>query len=169
MCVNSHNKNRMTHPLRVAKNCTTHPLPRVQKLMTHPLSAPAHPPQYFLTSPLTFLDIIVSIEGNNSCTNVNYKPTGSQSYLFCSSSHPAHVKNLILYSQFLRLRRLCSEDSEEMCDFFDKRGYPASVVQAGHHRARQIETNSELQRSQKENPRNHAVKSVIPKHFKLFK
>ena len=46
MCVNSHNKNRMTHPLRVAKNCTTHPLPRVQKLMTHPLSAPAHPPLY---------------------------------------------------------------------------------------------------------------------------
>ena len=55
MCVNSHNKNRMTHPLRVAKNCTTHPLPRVQKLMTHPLSALAHPPPpplYFLTSPL---------------------------------------------------------------------------------------------------------------------
>ena len=42
MCVRSQNKNRMTHPLRVAKNCT-HPLPRVQKLMTHPLSAPAHP------------------------------------------------------------------------------------------------------------------------------
>ena len=51
-CVNSHNKIRMTHPLRVAKNCTTHPLPRVQKLMAHPLSAPAHPPPpYFLTSP----------------------------------------------------------------------------------------------------------------------
>ena len=44
MFVNSHNKNRMTRPLHVAKNCTTHPLPRVQKLMTHPLSAPAHPP-----------------------------------------------------------------------------------------------------------------------------
>ena len=47
----------------------------------------------------------------------------------------------IPYSQLLRLRRLCSEDSnfslksEEMCHFFDKRGYPASVVQAGHHRA----------------------------------
>ena len=47
MCVDSHNKNRMTHPLRVAKNCTTQPLPRVQKLMTHPLSAPAHPPILF--------------------------------------------------------------------------------------------------------------------------
>ena len=53
MFVNSHNKNRMTHPLQVAKNCTTHPLPRVQKLMTYPLSTPAHPhPLYFLTSPL---------------------------------------------------------------------------------------------------------------------
>ena len=29
--------------------------------------------------------------------------------------------------------------SEEMCDFFDKRGYPASVVKAGHHRAQQID------------------------------
>ena len=43
-CVNFHNKNRMTHPLRVAKNCTTHALPRVQKLMTPPLFAPAPPP-----------------------------------------------------------------------------------------------------------------------------
>ena len=42
----------MTHPLRVAENCTTHPLHKAQNLMTHPLSAPAHPPLYFLTSPL---------------------------------------------------------------------------------------------------------------------
>ena len=57
-CVNSHNKNRMTHPLRVAKNWTTHPLPRVQKLMTPlplcsgPPPPPPPPPPYFLTSPL---------------------------------------------------------------------------------------------------------------------
>ena len=85
----------------------------------------------------------------------------------------------------LRLRRLCSEDSdfssksEEMCHFFDKRGYPASVVQAGHHRAQQIDRQSALQTSQKENnniipltltlhPRNHAVKSIILKNFKLL-
>ena len=35
--------------------------------------------------------------------------------------------------------------------FFDKRGYPASVVQAGHHRAQQIDRQSALQTSQKEN------------------
>ena len=54
VCVNSHNKNRMTHPPRVAKNYTTHPLPRVQKLMTTPsLLRPT--PLYFLTSPLLII------------------------------------------------------------------------------------------------------------------
>ena len=59
--------------------------------------------------------------------------------------------NSIPYSRFLRFRRLCSDDSdfslksEEMCDFFDKRGYPASVVQAGYHRAQQIDRQSVLQ------------------------
>ena len=106
---------------------------------------------------LAFLDIKLSIEGNGLCTSVHYKPTDSHSYLLYSSSHASHVKNSIPYSQLLRLRRLCSEDSdfslksEEMCHFFDKRGYPASVVQAGHHRAQQIDRQSALQTSQKEN------------------
>jgi len=100
---------------------------------------------------LTFLDIKFYIEGNDLCTSVHYKPTYSHSYLLDSSSHPSHVKNSIPYSQFLRLRRLYSDDSdfssssEEMCNFFDKNGYPASVVQAGNHRAQQIDRQSALQ------------------------
>ena len=118
---------------------------------------------------------------------MHYKPTDSHSYLLYSSSHPSHVKNSIRYSlsQFLRLRRLCSEDSdfslksEEMCEFFDKRGYPAPVVETGHHRAQQIDWQSARQTSQKENnnripftltfhSHNHAVKSIILKDFKLL-
>ena len=79
----------------------------------------------------------VSIEGNGLCTSVHYKHTYSHNYLLYLSSHLSHVKNSIAFSQFLK-RHLCNEDSdfpalksEEMCDFFDKRGYPASVVQAG--------------------------------------
>ena len=34
-----------------------------------------------------------------------------------------------------------------MCNFFNKRGYPASVVEAGHHRAQQIDRQSALQTS----------------------
>ena len=66
-----------------------------------------------------------------------------------------------------------------MCEFFGKRGYPAPVVEAGHHRAQQIDRQSALQTSQKENnnripfaltfhPHNHAVKSIILKNFKLL-
>ena len=29
-----------------------------------------------------------------------------------------------------------------MCQFFEKRGYPASVIQAAHHRAQQIDRQS---------------------------
>ena len=64
---------------------------------------------------------------------MHYKPTDSHSYLLHSSSHPSHVKNSNPFSQFLRLRRLCSDDSdfsnksEEMCHFFKNRGYPDSV------------------------------------------
>ena len=81
---------------------------------------------------------------------MHYKPIDSHSYLLYSSLHPSHVKNSILYSQFLRLPRLCIENSdfslksEEMCDFFDKRGYPASVVHTGHHRGQQIDRQSAM-------------------------
>ena len=66
-----------------------------------------------------------------------------------------------------------------MCDFFDKHGYPASVVQTGHHRAQQIDRQSALQTSQMKNnnripftltfhPHNHAIKSILLKNFKLL-
>ena len=66
-----------------------------------------------------------------------------------------------------------------MCQFFDKRGYPVSVVQAGHHRAQQIDRQSAPQTAEKEksdripftltfHPHNHAVKSIILKNFKLL-
>ena len=67
------------------------------------------------------------------------------------------VKNSIPFSQFLRLRHLCSDDSdfseksEAMCQFFDKRGYSVSLVQADHYRAQQIVRQSALQTTVKEN------------------
>jgi len=84
-----------------------------------------------------------------------------------------------------RLRRLWSDDSdifhksESMCHFFEKRGYPASIVQVGHHRAQLIDRQSSLQTSQKQHsdripftltfhPHKHSVKSIILKNFKLL-
>ena len=59
---------------------------------------------------VSFLDILVSINGNGLSTSVFYKPTDSHSYLLFSSCRPKHTKTSIPYSQFLHLRRLCSED-----------------------------------------------------------
>ena len=56
MCVNSHNKNRMTHPLRVAKNCKNPPFAKGSKTDDPATLCSGPPPLYFLTSPL--------IEGN---------------------------------------------------------------------------------------------------------
>ena len=64
-------------------------------------------------------------------------------------------------------------------DLFNKRSYPASVIQAGHHRVQQIDRQSALQTSQRDNndgipftltfhPHNHAVKSIILKNVKLL-
>ena len=66
-----------------------------------------------------------------------------------------------------------------MCQSFDKRGYSVSVVQAGHHRAQQIERQSALQTAEKEHtdgipftltfhPHNLPVTSIILKNFKLL-
>ena len=121
------------------------------------------------------------------CTIVHYKPTDSHSFFLFSLSHRSHVKNSIPYSQFLiiRRRRLCSDDSdffsksEEMCQFFKKRGYPVSVVKAGHHHAQQFDRQTALETSQKDktdripftltfHPHNHAVKSNILNNFELL-
>ena len=135
---------------------------------------------------LAFLDIKLSINDNGLSTSVHYKPTDSHNYLQHSSSHPQNVKNAIPFSQFLRLRRLCSDDTdfsnkcEEMCQFFKKRGYPDSAVTTGKHRAQEIDRETALQTSQNEetdrmpftltyHPQNLAIKNVILKNFKILR
>ena len=66
-----------------------------------------------------------------------------------------------------------------MCQFFEKRGYPASVIQTAHHRAQQTDRQSALQTSQKEkndriqftlsfHPHNNQVKVIILNNFKTL-
>ena len=79
---------------------------------------------------LPFLDIKLSINGSGIQTSVYYKETDTHNYLHHTSFHPQHCKQAIPYSQFLRLRRICSNDddfknkAEKMRSFFSKRSYP---------------------------------------------
>ena len=100
--------------------------------------------------------------------------------LLHSSSHPQHVKNATSSSQFLRLRRICSDDSdfinkcEEMCQFFKKTSNPDSAVTTGKHRAQVIDrsrdrtTTSQNERipfTLPHHPQNFAIKNVFVKYI----
>ena len=117
-----------------------------------------------------------------------YKPADSLSYLLYSSSHPNHTKRSIPFSQFLRLRRLCSEDKDfhtkslEMRDFFVQRGYPTSLLHTAFSKASQIlrsETltnpvtnvtgNNQIPLVLTFHPFNFKVRDIIRKNFHILK
>ena len=79
----------------------------------------------------------------STCTflKIEFKPLSStrkrdtHNYLHFSSFHPDVCKRAIPYSQFLGIRRLCSDDddflikSKEMMTFFTQRGYPLTSLE----------------------------------------
>ena len=115
-----------------------------------------------------FLDINISVQDNNLATSVHYKPTDSHSYLLYSSFHPSHVKDSIPYSKFLRLRRLCSEDSDfnskcdEMSNFFTERGYPDGILSKALNRVQNVNRVSALEPSASENGRANSFHTHFP-------
>ena len=72
------------------------------------------------------------------------KPTDSNSYLLHSTIPPSTCQELHPLLAFLRLRHLCSDDTdfsakaEEMWQFFKTRGYPDPVIHNSKHRAQSI-------------------------------
>ena len=138
---------------------------------------------------LPFLDINVSINADSRhlSTSVFYKPTDSHTYLCYSSSHPVSTKNSIPYSQFLRLRRLCSSDadfiiqSQKMSRYFTDQGYPSDVVSRSLERARAVSRSDSLNHRRKDrsnndrpvlsltyHPHNIPVKNILLKNFHII-
>ena len=84
---------------------------------------------------IKFLDITITHESDMSLsTNLYCKPTDSHNYLLYSSEHPRHLLNGIPYSQFVRLKRLCSKEGDfrlnalMLTEHFIRRGYPKHLV-----------------------------------------
>jgi hypothetical protein len=88
-------------------------------------------PKYKYSSrKIDFLDVtIIKDEEGYLTTDVFQKETDTHSYLHQSSSHPNNCKKGIPYSQFLRLRRLCTDNSilkrrlSEYIEYFANVGY----------------------------------------------
>eukprot|EP00061_Rhincodon_typus_P004148 g21850.t1 len=83
---------------------------------------------------LPFLDISVSNSGDKLATNNHYKPTNSHICLNDTSLHPTSCEDSIPLYQFLRLRRICSDEANfdkgasEMSTFFLNRGFSSTIV-----------------------------------------
>jgi len=61
---------------------------------------------------VNFLDVTVSIKEGTLATTVFSKPTDAHIYLNATSCHPEHMIKNIPKSQFLRLRKLCSDTTD---------------------------------------------------------
>ena len=69
----------------------------------------------------------------------------------------------------LSLCDVCSASlKSEMCNFFNKHGYPASVVQAGHHRAQQIDGQYYKRHKESFSRYQAPTNSVAPSFFQLL-
>ena len=84
---------------------------------------------------ITFLDLDVSLSGNKLTTDLHTKSTDKHQYLHYTSAHPAHTKRFIIYSQTLRMSRICSYKTDfekhlvDMKSWFQARVYPSGLIQ----------------------------------------
>ena len=83
---------------------------------------------------IKFLDVNINLSNVYLITNMYIKPTDCHQYLDYSSPHPNFIKCSIVYSEYLRDRRLCSLESDflkpcpKIRSWFLKRGYPENMI-----------------------------------------
>ena len=90
-----------------------------------------------------FLDVTVTLTNATGeiSTSLYTKPTDAHNYLSFKSCHPRNCKSSIPYSQFLRLRRICSDINDftfharEMTKHFLKAKYPPKIMQEAFSKA----------------------------------
>lgn len=117
---------------------------------------------------INFLDVLVKIEGDSFVTDLFCKPTDGHQFLEYGSSHPIHVKRSIVYSQGLRIKRICSLENDVdkrlkmLHGWFIKRGYPEQLVNTQLHRVRLHRREGLLTRAQ--NVREKGVPLVVTFH-----
>ena len=91
---------------------------------------------------IPFLDILIKMKNNKLETDLFCKPTDSHSYLHYTSAHPRACRDSIPYSQFLRIRKICTslEDFDRhainFACHFRRRGYPEPLLERAMIQAR---------------------------------
>ena len=124
-------------------------------------------------------------------TDLFTKPTDTQSYLRYNSCHPTHIRDSLPYSQFLRIRRICSDHKDfvkhslRMTRAFCDRGYPLDSILSNMVKVLKLDRKQLLfppdqgdhlaDRDTKSlhciidhNPGNPNVKQIVQKHWPIL-
>ena len=85
---------------------------------------------------IPFLDLKGSVKNSKIITDLYVKCTDRHQYLYFLPPHPYHTKRSVVFSQTLRISRLCSyeenfiKQKSNMTSWFFKRQYPERLISA---------------------------------------
>lgn len=136
-------------------------------------------------SEVSFLDTKVKVDKGSIKTDLFSKPTAAHLYLRSDSCHPVSCKKGLIKGEMLRVRRICSSDSdflkqsEIMRTHFLKRGFNNDSINAATKEVKEIPRDTLLEYKEKRknsripfvlqyHPRMRGVSHVLKKHFSIL-
>ena len=128
------------------------------------------------------LDLKVSLSGGQLTTDLHIKSTDKHQYLHYTFVHPDHTKLSIVFSQALRVSRICSNKTDferhlnDMESWLQARGYPKHLVQKEMSKGRFNKENSNTKQSKSKrvtfvvtyHPLLKSFQSVVNKHLNIL-
>jgi hypothetical protein len=121
---------------------------------------------------MNVLDILIYVKPNGTLgTKLYIKPTDTHMYLHYSSCHPKNQKTSGPYSQLVRIRRICSEDSDfestakNILSHYKSRGYPAPILAEALNKASALNRDTlQARRLQQERGQDDRLFCIITYH-----
>ena len=131
---------------------------------------------------IPFLGLKVISFNGKLITSFYSKPTDCRQYLHYESCHPDHTKRSIVYSQALRLKRVCSRKSDfkehslNLRSWFLRRGYPEKVINAEMCKVRFNSESSRFNNKQEKgvplvvtfHPHLKVLQRIVDKHLHVL-
>ena len=122
----------------------------------------------YSTEKITFLDTVVHRNKDGKLVFDLYcKPTDKHCYLHFQSNHPHSQKLAGPYSQYLHIRRICSnlsdfeKHAENLTAYYIRRGYPQNEMHQSLERARLENRESLLQQGTRKNSQQERTPFVL--------
>ena len=150
----------------------THGSEELEQFITRANST--HPSIKFTTEissfSLPFLDVLVSVTETGIKTSLYRKPTDRPTYLMYCSFHPHHIKSSIVFSQLLRLKRICSDISDYehevkiLTQSLLSRGYPYKLISKQINHASHIVRTNSLTRYSNKNTNEKRITFITQFH-----